>query len=130
MEMKISFPGGVTVQADYKGFSILSDQPEANGGTNSAPSPFDLFLAALGNCAGFFALRFCQQRQIDTTGLQLTLEGDWDAAAHRLAKVNITIHLPEGFPEKYRAAIIKATDQCAVKRAILDPPEFSVKTLT
>ncbi len=128
MDMNISFPGGVAVQADYKGFSILSDQPEANGGADQAPSPFDLFLASLGNCAGFFALRFCQQRQLDTKGLSLTLKGSWDPAAHRLARVAINIQLPAGFPEKYREAIIKATDQCAVKRAILDPPEFSVST--
>lgn len=126
MDMEISFPGGVTVQADYKGFSILSDQPETNGGLNQAPGPFDLFLASLGNCAGFFALRFCQQRKIDSKGLRMTLKGAWDAKAHRLANIAINIHLPEGFPEKYHAAIIKATDQCAVKRAILDPPEFSV----
>jgi len=126
MEMQIRFPGGVAVEANYKDFSILSDQPETNGGANQAPSPFDLFLASLGNCAGFFALRFCQQREIDATGLSLTLNAAWDADAHRLARVDIDIHLPADFPGKYRSAIIKATDQCAVKRAILDPPEFTV----
>lgn len=128
MQMDISFPGGVSVQADYKGFKVLSDQPEGNGGTNQAPSPYDLFLASLGNCAGFFALRFCQQREIDTTGLRLTLDSERDQQAHRLAKVSINIQLPAGFPEKYRAAIIKATDQCAVKQILFDPPEFEVTT--
>ena len=47
MSMEIRFPGGVAVSAQYKGFIIATDQPEANGGTNSAPSPFDLFLASL-----------------------------------------------------------------------------------
>jgi ribosomal protein S12 methylthiotransferase accessory factor len=128
MQMDISFPGGVSVQADYKGFTVLSDQPPANGGDNQAPSPFDLFLASLGNCAGFFALRFCQQREIDTTGLHLTLESERDPQAHRLTRVSINIQLPQGFPEKYRAAIIKATDQCAVKQVLFDPPEFAVTT--
>ncbi len=126
--MEITFPGGVAVEARYENFVIRSDQPEENGGDNSAPSPFDLFLASLGNCAGFFALRFCQQRQIDTTGLKLTLESERDIERHRLATVRIRIDLPEHFPEKYRAAIVKATDQCSVKRAILDPPAFEVTT--
>ena len=65
--MEITFPGGLAVEARSDSFVIRSDQPQSNGGDNSAPSPFDLFLASLGNCAGFFALRFCQQRQIDTT---------------------------------------------------------------
>jgi len=126
MEMQISFPGGVAVQADYKEFSVISDQPVANGGANQTPSPFDLFLISLGNCAGFFALRFCQQRELDTTGLRLTLDSQRNPVTKRLDQVSIAIHLPANFPEKYRAAIIKATDQCAVKKALHDPPEFLV----
>jgi len=126
MNMTIEFPGGVAVEATYKGFSVRTDQPETSGGENSAPSPFDLFLASLGTCAGFFALRFCQQRDLPTAGLRLSLATERDPKAQRLAAVNIQIHLPDGFPEKYHSAIIRATDQCAVKRAIVDPPEFSV----
>lgn len=124
--MDITFPGGVAVAARYKDFTILTDQPVSSGGGNSAPSPFDLFLASLGTCAGFFALRFCQQRALDTTGLRLSLSTERDEAAHRLTTVRITLFLPPGFPEKYRAAILKATDQCAVKRALDDPPQFEV----
>ena len=126
--MDITFPGGVAVEARHKEFTIRCDQPVSAGGANSAPSPFDLFLASLGNCAGFFALRFCQQRQLPTEGLRLTMDTEWDPERHRLSRVLITIHLPEGFPEKYRAAIIRATDQCTVKRSIFDPPEFEVAT--
>jgi len=129
MEMQISFPGGVAVQADYKGFQVVSDQPAAAGGENRAPSPFDLFLVSLGNCAGFFALRFCQQRELSTEGLALTLDSERNPETKRLDKISIRIQLPAGFPEKYRQAIIKATDQCAVKKAILDPPAFEVVTV-
>jgi putative redox protein len=124
--MEITFPGGLAVEARHKGFTVRSDQPIAAGGENSAPAPFDLFLIALGNCAGYFALRFCQQRDLATQGLRLTMETEWDAARHRLAKVRIVVHLPDGFPEKYQAAIIRATDQCTVKRSLFDPPEFEV----
>ena len=68
--MEITFPGGVQVSAQHKGFEIIADQPEKNGGQNTAPSPFDFFLISLGTCAGFFALRFCQQRELPTTGIE------------------------------------------------------------
>ncbi|AMV73493.1 OsmC family protein [Desulfuromonas carbonis] len=126
--MEITFPGGLAVEARYKGFTVRCDQPEAAGGKNSAPSPFDLFLISLGNCAGYFALRFCQQRDLPTAGLRLTLTSERDPEQHRLARVQIVIELPEGFPDKYRAAIIRATDQCTVKRTIFDPPDFEVTT--
>ena len=127
--MEITFPGGVQVNARFNGFEIVTDQPEKNGGQNSAPSPFDFFLASLGTCAGFFALRFCQQRQLPTDGLSLQLTTEHDTETKRLDRVEITMQLPKDFPEKYRSAIIRATDQCAVKKALLDTPEIELITL-
>ena len=128
MSMQISFPGGVAVAAQIGDFNLLTDQPVASGGENSAPSPYALFLASIGTCAGFFALRFCQQREIATEGLGLSLDIERDAESRELRKVKIAIQLPAGFPEKYCKAIIKATDQCAVKQAIIAQPEFEVTT--
>ena len=129
MSMQISFPGGVSVAAQAGDFSILTDQPEASGGENSAPSPYALFLASIGTCAGFFALRFCQQRDISIEGLGLSLDIERAPESRQLCKVKIDIQLPDGFPEKYRKAIIKATDQCAVKQAIIAQPEFEVTAI-
>lgn len=127
--MEITFPGGVQVTAQFNGFEVATDQPERNGGQNSAPSPFDFFLASLGTCAGFFALRFCQQRELSTDGLRLQLTPERNADTKRLDRVAITMQLPKDFPEKYRSAIIRATDQCAVKKALLDPPEIEIITI-
>lgn len=127
--MEIQFPGGLAVEACFDGFSVRTDQPQSRGGEGTAPSPYDFFLASIGTCAGFFALKFCRERGLSTEGLRLNLETRRDEQTHRLAQVKIAIHLPEGFPEKYRDAIVRATDQCSVKRAILDPPEFEVLAL-
>ena len=124
--MDITFPGGVRVNAQYNDFEIETDQPEKNGGENSAPSPFDLFLVSLGTCAGFFALRFCQQRELPTDGMHLSLTTERNRETKRLDRVEITLKLPDGFPEKYRSAIIRATDQCAVKKALIDPPDIDL----
>jgi len=126
MSMKINFPGGVAVSAEFGDFKVLSDQPVRNGGKNSAPAPYDLFLASLGTCAGFFALRFCQQRELATEGLGLTLDLERNKETKRLDKIIMDIQLPEGFPEKYKKAIIRATEECAVKKVLFDPPEFEV----
>ena len=127
--MDITFPGGVQVKAEYNGFEVLTDQPAGNGGENSAPSPFDLFLVSLGTCAGFFALRFCQQRELPTSGMRLSLSTDRNPETKRLDRIQITLNLPDNFPEKYRDAIIRATEQCAVKKALNDPPEIELHTV-
>ena len=127
--MEITFPGGVAVNTEYNGFTTMTDQPEANGGANSAPSPFNLFLSSLGACAGFYALSFCQQRDIDTTERRLNLDPTRNPETKRLDNIKIVIQLPAQFPEKYRKTIIRAVDQCTVKKAILDPPTFSVEAV-
>lgn len=123
MSLEITFPGGLAVEAVCDEFTIRTDQPEP-AGDGSAPSPFDTFLASLGTCAGFFALKFCLEREIDPEGLSLSLHTDKGTGSKKLDTVRIELRLPENFPEKYRKAIVRATDQCSVKRVILDPPEF------
>lgn len=127
--MEIRFPGGVVVVAHHNGFAIPTDQPVKDGGTNTAPSPSDLFLASLGTCAGYYALRFCQERGFKTDGLSLTLSTERDEARKRLSKIRIEIRLPDGFPEKYRGAILRAADQCSVKRHVVEAPAFEVLTV-
>ena len=129
MEIKIGFPGGLKVDASIGKHTVTTDQPDSDGGTGSAPSPFVLFLASLGTCAGFYVLRFCQQRGIPTDGLYLTQKMELDPSTHSIMKVSIVVHLPPGFPEKYREAVIRAADQCAVKRTIAYPPEIEVVAL-
>ncbi len=127
--MEIRFPGGLLVEAQHEGFTVRTDQPAKDGGTNTSPSPFDLFLVSLGTCSGYYALRFCQERGIPTEGLSLSLATERDEARKRFSKVRIEIRLPEGFPEKYRAAILRAVDQCSVKRHVVEPPAFEVVTI-
>lgn len=129
MDMKITFPGGLAVDAAFKNFIVTTDQGVDHGGGGTAPEPFDLFLASLCTCAGLFALRFCQQRRIATQGLGLTLTTEKDPELNRLALVRLEIELPDGFPEKYREALVRAVDQCTVKRHILAPPRFEVMTV-
>jgi putative redox protein len=128
MDMKVYFPGGRRVYADYKGFRIETDQPVTGGGDNSAPSPFDLFLASIGTCAGIFALGFMQQRGIptDAAGVNVTLHVAPETGL--VGAVDIELLLPPEFPERYRGAIVKAVNQCTVKKHLIQPPEFVVST--
>ena len=71
--MRISFPGGKKVDANYKGFTIKTDQPKQEGGDGSAPEPFSFFLSSIGTCAGLYVLSFCQERNISTNDIKMIL---------------------------------------------------------
>jgi len=128
MDMKVYFPGGKKVYADFKGFTHKTDQPVYAGGEGSASTPFELFLASIGTCAGIFVLGFCQQRGIDTTGIELIQRLDVDPTTRMVKTVELEIKLPPEFPEKYKNAVIQSANLCAVKKHMEIPPEFNVYT--
>jgi len=131
MEITITFAGNKKVNAEVNGMVIPTDQPKLQGGDGSAPSPFVHFLASLGTCAGIYVLGFCQERGIPTDKITLTerLEYTTEDGKSTLARIVLDINVPPDFPEKYRKALIKVADQCAVKKAIMHPPQFEIKTV-
>ncbi len=128
-EMVITFPGNLKVHAQTGSFTVETDQPPKSGGDDTAPSPFTLFAASIATCAGYFALKFCRTRSLDTKGMSLTLGYGWDKEKKKYPQMIIKLHLPDDFPEKYKDAIIRAMDQCVVKKHILDPPEFDIEVV-
>jgi len=127
MDMEITFPGGKRVDASYKGFIIKTDQSKKAGGEGSAPAPFDLFLASLGTCAGFYVSTFCQQRNLPADKAKIILSAERDKSKGMISKITLSIQLPGTFPEKYKKAIQSAADLCSVKKHILNPPEFDIQ---
>ena len=128
MEMKynINFAGNKKVNAHFRGFTLKSDQPVADGGDNSAPSPLEIFLASIGMCAGFYIAVFCQSRSIPTDNIIMTQNVMRNDKTHRVEKMNIDIVLPPNFPEKYKSAIVKAAQSCSVKKFLDAPPEIQI----
>jgi putative redox protein len=122
--MRIRFPGGKRVEATYRGFTIPTDQSERSGGEGSAPSPFDLFLASIGTCTGHYVLAFCQKRNIPTEEIELALDVIRDEKSRMVEQIEVTVHLPGSFPDRYVPACLKSAEQCAVKKHLLDPPEI------
>ncbi|MBN2389607.1 MAG: OsmC family protein [Anaerolineae bacterium] len=121
-DMVISFPGGERVDAAADNIVIKTDQ---NG---SAPTPFALFLASIGTCAGIYVLSFCQQRGLPTENIRIRQSMVSDPHTHMISQVNLDIDLPTGFPKKYKTALIKSAQLCAVKRHLENPPYFKIET--
>ena len=126
MDIDITFPGGKHVAATVGAHTIETDQPLELGGRDQAPAPFDLFLASIGTCAGIYALGFLQARGLSAEGLRLRQEVALDPDSHLARSVRLVLTLPPGLPEKYRSAILRAVENCKVKKTIAAAPEFRV----
>jgi uncharacterized OsmC-like protein len=122
----VSFPGGKKVVAQIGSVLVPTDQPIEDGGNGSAPAPFALFLASIATCAGYYALQFCLSRAIATEGMSCRAAFTYSEPEHRYTACRIVLTLPPGFPEKYRDAVVRAMDSCAVKKHLLQPPAFEL----
>jgi putative redox protein len=126
MRMEISFPGKLKVDATFRDFVVKTDQPEKYGGDNSAPEPFEFFLASLATCAGFYVKAFCMKRGISTDGMKIIQEVEPSPQRGLLSKIKLEIFVPQDFPEQYKNALINSADICTVKKVIQNPPEFEI----
>ena len=125
MEMLIDFPGGSRVDAHFGDFTVNTDQPPAA----SAPSPFEVFLASIGTCAGIYVLGFCQQRGLPTTDIRIVERVIHSQLTHMVEKIDLEIQVPATFPEKYRESLIRSAELCAVKKHLEKPPRFDISTV-
>ena len=127
MEMVIDFPGGARVDAHFGPYSVYTDQPPAGGGDGSAPTPFAVFLASIGTCAGIYVLGFCRQRGIPTDGIRIVQRMFSDPRNYgMLDKIQLEIQVPSDFPEKYRPSLVRSAEMCAVKKHFEQPPQFEI----
>lgn len=125
-KFNISFPKNKCVDITFNNFEVKTDQCIEDGGDASAPEPIDLFLSALGSCAGVYAKTFCDTRKLSTTGMHLTLEAFFKEGQKLMDRVEIMLFVNQAFPEKYIKAIIKAMSGCAVKNQL--NPDLNIQT--
>lgn len=128
--MEITFDGGKVVTAHVHGHSIKTDQPVGGGGDNTAPAPFELFLASIGTCAGIYVKSFCDNRNIPAENIKIIQNTEYNKETGLPSNIVLDIQLPADFPEKYKASLINVAGLCKVKKSIANPPVFEIITST
>ena len=124
MDIEVILAGGDRVEALVKKDRIVTDQD------GSAPKPFNLFLASIATCSGLYVARFCQKRKIPTDRIRIRQRSIKNPDTKMIDRIEISIELPEGFPERYIGAVKRAAAQCTVKKHMEQPPAFEVTTST
>jgi putative redox protein len=124
MEMIIDFPGDARVDAHFGPFTVATDQPPAA----TAPSPFEVFLASIGTCAGIYVLDFCRQRHLPAGGIRIVERIHKNPSNGMVEEIGLEIQVPAEFPEKYRSSLIRSAELCKVKKHLEHPPVFAIST--
>ncbi len=123
----VEYHGGKKLSATIEGLTVQVDQSPEDGGEGTAQDPVQLFLSAIGTCAGTNAFLFCKKRNISTDDIRFTMFCEYDTNEQRYTKLTTRVALPDDFPEEHREGLIRVIDRCFVKKHILNPPAFETE---
>lgn len=129
MELQIRLGEGKQVSTEIRGHRILTDQPVSAGGLDEAPSPYDLFLASIGTCAGYYIKAYCDSKGVDSTGIELSLAVKRDPESRAVTGFRTTITVPSTLPANLHTVLERVAAQCAVKKTVMAHPEFEMHTV-
>jgi len=127
LEINVSLDGNKCVSAQVGNHIIKTDQPVRHGGEDSAPAPFELFMASIGSCAGFFVQEYCASKGVDTEGISITLKKQKNEDGELTGFITC-INIPDSLPKKYHSILKNVAKQYTVKKAIMSGPELVVET--
>lgn len=126
-KMRVSVAGGDRYRISIRGHEILVDQPVADGGDDTAPTPTELFVAGLASCVAFYGGRYLRRHELPTEGFEVETSF-WMAGERpaRVRSIRVDVHLPDRFPEGRRGAFLAVLRHCTVHNSIALKPDIAI----
>jgi uncharacterized OsmC-like protein len=113
---------GITI----RGHEITVDQPVADGGTDSAPTPTELFVAALASCVAHYARRYLARHELPTAGLAVTAEYAMGSRPSRVSDVSMVLDVPDDVPQERLEALLAVASHCTVHNSLRSAPTVTL----
>jgi putative redox protein len=123
--VRVTSEGGDRLRIRVRGHSMQADQPVADGGGDTGPTPTEIFVAGLAACIAYYAERFLRRSGLPTDGLDVACAYRWAEGPHRVGEIDVTVTAP-GLSEERRDAFARVIDHCTVHNTLRQPPAISV----
>lgn len=131
MQVKINYEGQLQFKATARNHYIIGDQPEENGGEDQGMTPPEWFLASLGSCIGFYAVKYLQSRNIDSSGLSITVNADKSIRpVARLDNFQVDVSLPHSLETKHKLGLQQAIEVCLIHNTLMHSPQITTHIIT
>ena len=110
-----------------RGHVVRVDQPEADGGTDTGPTPTELLVASLASCVAFYARRYLRRHQLPEAGLLVEASAEMGSGPARLTRITVSVTVPDGVPEDRRAPLLAMASHCTVRNTLASAPDVTVE---
>ena len=120
--------GTLRQEIDVNGrHTIITDEPDHLGGTDTAPTPHELLAATLASCVSTMLVLYAKPRDIDLGDLRVHVDYDADTTPR---SVEITIRLPDHLTDEQVRRLEKVAETCPVRRALEAGFTFNERLVT
>lgn len=125
-KIEVSWISGDHYSIDVRDHRIYVDQPLDAGGEDTAPTPTELFMAALAACTAHYGGRFLKRHGIDRAGLRVISEFEMATAPARVGEVRLTVIAPAAMPADLRPAFRAVVSRCTVHNTLQHAPQVAI----
>jgi putative redox protein len=125
-EMSVASLGGDRHRIDIRGHAVVVDQPVADGGEDTGPTPTELLVASLASCVAHYARRALRRDGADGPRIRCRWAMS-DARPWRVAAVEVDVLLPADTPPARVDAVRRAIGHCTVHNTLADPPPVTLR---
>lgn len=107
---------------DVRGHRVYVDQPEDDGGDDTAPTPTELLVASLASCVAFYARRYLSRHGLPQEGLAVAADFTMSSRPARVGHVDVRLTLPPAISAERRAALLAVASHCTVHNSLIEGP--------
>ena len=120
------------VSIDVSGHSLVGDEPLAKGGGDLGPAPYDLLLAALGECTAMTVRWYARQQSWPLERVEVSLthaKGGVEGKSAKIDHFTKTIRVTgKDLTEEQRHKLTAIASRCPVQRTLEGTPVITTIT--
>lgn len=127
---------GLAQQITVGDHHLSADEPVEDGGTDTAPNPYDLLLAALGACTSMTLALYARRKQWPLEAVTVHLRHSKIHAADcaacetregRLDRIERDVELSGPLDDQQRARLLEIANKCPVHRTLTSEVEIRTR---
>jgi len=106
-------------------FDVVSDEPASAGGTDTGPTPTDLFLVSIASCFVLALAWAARKAARELPGLRVRVIGTYDGPRFSRIEIEVSCSAP---PTVLDEVLPEAKRVCYVTNSLRNPPDLLVRT--
>ncbi len=100
--------------------SFVVDEPPANGGEDSGPSPHDLYDAALGACKALTLVWFARRKGMPLEDVEVSVERDDSQERDGIYRLRTALRISGDLSDEQRQQLLAVAARCPLHRLMTE----------